>query len=208
MRRASGERRLERHPRPLHARAATRLGLQMRAARAERAHRAHRRAPAPHDRAQDRLFLHAAPLGCCCRGDRGRRAHREGACGTCDGRRSPVKPRLREPPLKTLARSRGLGRSGPAPAPQRPWHAATCEGGCEGGWCGVSAALLVRVHESRGFRCRLARPVCSCVVLGGNATSCAVWLCVRWRRLAWVVRDGTTESSLCSVRAPRYLGVS
>ena len=136
-----------------------------------------RRAPAPHDRAQDRLSLHAAPLGCCCRGDRGRRAHREGACGTCDGRRSPVKPRLREPPLKTLARSRGLGRSGPAPAPQRPWHAATCEGGCEGGWCGVSAALLVRVHDSRGFRCRLARRVCFCVVLGGNAASCAVWLC-------------------------------
>ena len=77
---------------------------------------------------------------------------------------------------QALARSRGLDRSGPAPAPQRPWHAATCEGGCEGGWCGVSAALLVRVHESRGFRCRLARRVCFCVVLGGNA-SCAVWLC-------------------------------
>ena len=78
----------------------------------------------------------------------------------------------------------------------------TCEGGCEGGWCGVSAALLVRVHESRGFRCRLARRVCFCVVMGGNA-SCAVWLCEVEEAPAWVVRDGTTESSLCSVRAPR-----
>ena len=78
---------------------------------------------------------------------------RHGATGADRHRAAATRAAARGP--RALARPRSIRA---APALQRQvaghGHAATCEGDCEGGWCGVLAALLVSLHESRGCRCR------------------------------------------------------
>eukprot|EP00321_Phaeocystis_globosa_P019878 CAMPEP_0118809826 /NCGR_PEP_ID=MMETSP1162-20130426/582_1 /TAXON_ID=33656 /ORGANISM="Phaeocystis Sp, Strain CCMP2710" /LENGTH=133 /DNA_ID=CAMNT_0006739295 /DNA_START=282 /DNA_END=681 /DNA_ORIENTATION=- len=91
-------------------------------------------APAPHDRAQDRLSLHAAPRSCTCRGDRGRSAHREGTCGT--DRPAPIAQRA--------AATRAAARSPRALARPRSIGA-----------CAAAAAAMARRNVRRWLRGRL-----------------------------------------------------